>query len=109
MENDMATINAKTIVGKDFPPEEGARLADELLRRGTDFSDLEIELQGLPASLIISAFFNGFLQRVFEKSADLLPLAKQIQWNPKFDFQRENIGQWMKDFKPFVASKQQTA
>lgn len=94
-------INAKDIVGTDFPPDEGAHLADELLKRGS-LEGLTVDLRELPPSLVISAFFNGFLQFIFGRNPTMLELARRVRWEVKFDFQRENIARWMKDFKPYT-------
>lgn len=96
-------IKAKDLVGTSFPPEEGSRLATVLLdRTDVTWSKLTIDLSELPSSLLISAFFNAFLQAVFEKKPELLPTAKSIDWQLKFDFQKKNVQSWMDHFTPFT-------
>jgi hypothetical protein len=94
-------IDAKRVVGTGFPPDEGKRLADELLRQQVEWRDLEIDVTGCPPALLISAFFNGFLQEVFDRNATLLDAARKVTWDLQFTFQSENVRRWMKDFKPF--------
>ena len=91
-------IRASRIVGKKFPPEEGAELAKSLLRQDLDWDDLTVDLKGLPASLLISAFFNGFLAAITAERPELLPKAKRIYWQLDYDFQEENVARWMRGF-----------
>lgn len=94
-------INANTICGKGFPTDEGMHLADTLLERpNVDWSDLTVDVQKLPSGLLISAFFNGFLQRIYDKRSELLEKARATKWILLFPFQRENVSRWMADFKP---------
>jgi len=96
-------VNAKEIVGNGFPPDEGKRLADALLtRQDVTWNDLEIDLTACTPALLISAFFNGFLQEVFEKKKMILDDARKIKWHLQFPFQNDNVKRWMSDFKPFV-------
>ncbi len=84
-----------------FPPDAGKALADKLLSdAGTDWSDVEVDLIDNPSSALISSFFNGFLQGVVEDNPSLLPQARRVKWRLRFDFQKENVARWMKDFKP---------
>lgn len=91
-------IKASKIVRKRFPPEEGAELAKALLSRDLDWDDLTVDLKGLPASLLISAFFNGFLAIITAERPELLPKAKRICWQLDYDFQSANVARWMKGF-----------
>lgn len=105
MEAMTTTIDATQIVKRAFPPEEGAALAQTLLAKSdTDWSDLVIDLRALPSSLLISAFFNSFLQTIYQQQPTLLERARKIRWEVKFPFQRENVTDWMKKFEPFVAT-----
>lgn len=98
-------INATEIVGVGFPPDEGKKLAARLLSAdGTNWDDLEIDVTTLAPSLLISAFFNGFLQTIFDKSAPLLEQARKVRWRLRFDFQKANVEKWMKHFKPNAAA-----
>lgn len=95
------TIHARGIVGAGFPPEEGTHLADDILKRKSiDWAQLHIDLRGCPAGLLISAFFNGFLQRIVDKNPALLEKARRIHWQLDYPFQKENISRWMHGFRP---------
>jgi hypothetical protein len=93
-------VDARKHVGISFPTEEGARLADSLLQLESDWSQLSIDLRTMPAGLLISAFFNGFLQRVHEKKPELLPTARIVKWQLAHPFQEKNVREWMRDFQP---------
>lgn len=98
-------INANTLVNGGFPPEEGRQLAATLLERNDiDWSELTIDVSKCAAALLISAFFNGFLQEVYDRRSDLLGEAKGISWELQFPFQLENVKRWINDFKPYTAS-----
>ena len=92
-------IKAFDIVGQRFPPDEGAKLAKVILGRELEFEQLEVDLQGLPASLLISAFFNGFLAVISAERPELLSKAKKVKWKFDHDFQYENANRWMKGFR----------
>ncbi|MDE2807500.1 MAG: hypothetical protein OXN90_03705 [Gemmatimonadota bacterium] len=91
-------IVGSELVGNEFPPEEGARLAKTLLDRDVDWQHITVDLRGLPPSLLISAFFNGFLAAINGERPDLLQSAKKIRWVLDHDFQYENVRRWMKGF-----------
>jgi hypothetical protein len=93
---------ASEIVEAGFPPDEGERLAAKLLNAtDTNWEDLTIDLRGLPSGLLISAFFNAFLQEIYDRRPNLLKQARTIKWRVTYDFQEANIKQWMSDFAPF--------
>ena len=92
------TVIGSELVGNEFPPEEGAKLAKILIARNVDWQKLTVDLRRLPPSLLISAFFNGFLAAVNQERPDLLPIAKKISWVLDHDFQDENVRRWMKGF-----------
>lgn len=97
----MATVEAKRVVNVGFPPEEGAKLADYLIRSGdVEWEALTVDARGLPPSLLISAFFNGFLQGIFESRPGDLDRAKKVKWSVDFDFQVKNIALWVQKFRP---------
>ena len=83
----------------NFPPDEGAGLAKAILAQDLEFDQLEVDLQGLPASLLISAFFNGFLAAISKERPELLPKAKKVRWKFDHDFQYENVNRWMRGFQ----------
>jgi hypothetical protein len=97
----MVVVNARQYVGTGFPPEEGAKLAEVLMGPGYSVQGASVDLRKCPAGLLISAFFNAFLQRVHEKDPALLDAARKIHWELEYDFQKQNVARWMQDFKPF--------
>ena len=92
-------IKGREIIGIGFPPDEGAALASELLKQDLDFDHLEVDLTGLPAALLISAFFNGFLTVVSSERPEVLPKAKKIAFKFDHDFQKRNADFWMEGFE----------
>ena len=82
-------IKGREIIGIGFPPDEGAMLARELLKQDLDFDHLEVDLTGLPAALLISAFFNGFLTAISAERPEVLPKAKKISFKFDHDFQQK--------------------
>lgn len=101
----MSTIMARKLVGRGFPPEVGAQLAESIMGSGeVQWESMTIDTTGLPASLLISAFFNGFLQRVHEKDPAALEAARKVKWVLTFQFQTDNVAKWAVDFRPVDAS-----
>jgi len=98
----MTMIDGHKMVGTGFPTDEGRRLAELLLRDGTQMERLEVDLTQCDSGLLISAFFNAFLQAMHEKGADFLDKARKISWRLEFDFQRRNVSEWMQDFQPYT-------
>jgi len=102
----MPTIQSIAFSGSGFPTDEGQRLADRILSNGdVELSDLEIDLSSCEPALLISAFFNAFLQRIHVVRPDRLTAVRNVQWKLKFDFQRKNAETWMSAFKPYDATK----
>lgn len=95
----IAHIHGTTLVGHRFPPDEGGRLADHLLHRNLDWTNLQVDLTNLPPALLISGFFNGFLTAIHRKRPDLLDQAKRIDWLLDHDFQRQHVARCMKHFE----------
>lgn len=93
-------VDASKFVGNTFPTREGSKLAKALLEQHVVWNDLEVDLTHLPASLLISAFFNSFLQTLFEEDPLLVNEARQVKWHPKFPFQQRNIVSWVERFQP---------
>jgi len=105
-QNNMPTIQSIAFSGSGFPTDEGQRLADRILSNGdVELSDLEIDLSSCEPALLISAFFNAFLQRIHVVRPDRLTAVRNVQWKLKFDFQRKNAETWMSAFKPYDATK----
>ncbi|XXY51383.1 hypothetical protein WME91_09595 [Sorangium sp. So ce269] len=89
------------MVGTGLPPEEGRKLSETLLAiADISWADLEIDARGLPPDLLISAFFNGFLESVIKNRPALLRKAKRVKWRLSFQFQEENVARWMRNFRP---------
>lgn len=98
----MTTISY-TISG--WPPEAGRRLAERVLaHEPLTWSELTIDVRASSPSALLSGFFNGFLQHVFEGSPGDLDAARSVRWRLTYDFQRENAARWMKDFEPQTAA-----
>ena len=97
----MTKIDATKHVRSGFPTDEGAAFASSLLDApDIDWNSLEIDVRALPASLLISAFLNAFLQKVADDRPDLLDAARAIKWVCKFDFQTDNLKTWVQQFTP---------
>lgn len=102
-------FRARDVIGAGLPGEQGARLAEVLLRRPLwgpsrlDWSDLTIDATCIHPSVLISAFFLAFLQKIGESDAisgdGLLDSARNIKWELEHDFQRENVGRWMENLE----------
>ncbi len=91
-------IKGTEFIGNRFPPEEGSEFARALLKKDLDWDQLAIDLKGLPASLLISSFFNGFLTTIATERSELLAKARKIRWEFDHDFQYENSTRWIKWF-----------
>jgi len=94
-------IRAIDRVGSGFPPDEGERLAETLISDNRlNWDALDIDLRGCPAGLLISAFFNAFLQKIHEDASEHFEQAKAIKWQTDFPFQEKNVAEWIARFKP---------
>ncbi|MDZ4684639.1 MAG: hypothetical protein SH850_06070 [Planctomycetaceae bacterium] len=97
----MTALNARTIVGTGFPTDEGRKLAKHLLSNPPGpLDELDIDLRSCSPVLLISAFFNGFLQQVYESAPQMLDAAKAVSWGLKHKFQQDNVARWMQEFRP---------
>jgi hypothetical protein len=95
-------LHAVEVLNSGYPPDEGKRLALHLLKQpDVDWENLLIDLHKLPVELLISPFFNAFLQTVHDERPELLDKARAVRWDAEFDFQDENIRSWMTEFHPF--------
>jgi hypothetical protein len=97
----MSTIlDARNYVGAGSPAENGAHLAEDVLRRDpSTWTDLVIDARGCPPEYLNSAFFNAFWQRIAEKRPKQLNKAKAIPWEFTHDFQRVAYDYVRKNFK----------
>lgn len=95
------TIIAIDHLESKAPGDEGARLADLLLDEGDDLCEFAVDLRAIKPALLISVFFNAFLQRIFDRLPESLPNARQVTWVVPYEFQRRHIKRLMSDFSPF--------
>lgn len=94
-------VDAAKVVSKGFPTDEGKVLARHVLKEsGNQLTGLTIDLTDCQSAMLISAFFNSFLQHIYDTDHTLLSDAKKTNWVLKFDFQREKVHGWMNDFSP---------
>lgn len=96
----MPEINASEVVGTGFPTDEGKKLAEQILAGHDNLDGLTVDVSNCADTLLISAFFNAFLQHVSDQAKEKLEAARKITWVALFSFQNENIETWMKDFQP---------
>lgn len=99
----MIEINASDFVGTGFPTDEGKNFAIKILESQKSLDRISVDVSGCAPALLISAFFNAFLQHIFEESEENLDMARTIEWNTLFPFQIANIARWVSDFKPHVS------
>ena len=99
MKNNVVALD---LIGTGFPPNEGEHLAQRLLRTRDeiDWKNLTVDLRECQAGMLISAFFNSFLQHIHEESPELLKDARSITWTTDFEFQAEKIRDWVEHFRP---------
>lgn len=96
------TLKASRVIGRGFPTDEGERLARYLLSNtDADWAKMAIDLTDCDSGLLISAFFNAFLQAIHDQAPEHLDDARSVDWNLEFGFQRENVAEWMADFQPY--------
>ena len=97
----MTVIDGNRMIGTGFPPDEGVRLAVNLLSKtDLDWTELTIDLTRGDAAMLISAFFNSFLQTIYEQATERFDEARKIQWTLKYQFQNESVREWICDFEP---------
>ena len=101
----MLRVDAKKIIGRVRSPVDveavGRRLADEILSHD-DLREVEVDLRGLPAGLLISAFFRSFLQRFDDASSAKYKAARGFKWLADHDFQLKNVELAIKSFLPAI-------
>ena len=97
----MTQIDATEYVSDGFPPDEGKRLAEALLRQnGLDWESVVIDLTKCPSGLLITAFANSFLQYIYERYPNVLPAARKVHWQLKFPFQEDIFKKCTENFSP---------
>lgn len=98
----MSPVAAAEIVrSSGFPPKGGQDLALRMLESvPPPWDEREVELRGSPPEMLIGPFFFAFLQTVHEVRPELLATARKIRWLLDHDFQRENVADWMRTFRP---------
>lgn len=95
----MKTIDGNRMIGVGLPQKEGIRLAENLINLDLDWNDLEIDMRRVDAAMLISPFFNSFLQTIYEKN--LFENVRRIKWNMEFNFQQESVLEWIRIFEPY--------
>ena len=96
------SIEVRKYVGSGFPPDEGEKLANILLKEDT-WDGLTLDVRGCQNGVLISSFVNAFLQRIADRQQDRLPAARKLEWTTAFEFQSENIRTWVERFEPAPA------
>lgn len=99
---DFKWIDATQHIKDGLPYGAGGNLAKAILDMdlsSEDWEKLVIDITKLPTELVISSFFNAFLQMISDHDQSLLDLAKETGWYANFDFQYSNILRWMEEFK----------
>lgn len=105
----MTILNAKNIIGTGLPHEDGRKLAQYIFDNLSIKKEFNINLSDCKPKLLISAFFNTFLQTIYDNNSSLLDSARQINWILKYDFQKKNVSRWMINFKPELKMNNKTA
>jgi hypothetical protein len=101
--DDFEWIDAIEYIKDGLPYGAGGNLAKAILDMDLspeDWGRLVVDITKLPTELVISSFFNAFLQMISDHDQNLLDLAKETGWYANFDFQYDNILRWMEEFKP---------
>lgn len=96
-------IRASLYITDGLPYGAGGNLAKAILDKGLareEWDNLVIDIQGIPSGMLISAFFNSFLQMIADHDQGYLESVKGALWLTDFAFQSENIERWMEDFEP---------
>lgn len=98
-------LKASKHVGNGFPPEEGKKLAEALIKInrihwnnndgvvGPRWS-INIDLHRLPAAMLISSFFREFYHHLLQENPVLFAKARDFTWYTDHDFQLDNIKLW---------------
>ena len=103
IKEDFKWIDASKYIKDGLPYGAGGNLAKALLDlhlTRKDWDSLVIDVTSLPTDLVISSFFNAFLQMISDHDSNLLDLVKNSAWMANYDFQYQNIERWMEEFKP---------
>ena len=87
---------------KDGPPSaEGGRLAAALLSRDdVDWSDITVDLRGMPYELLNISFFYGFLQQVAGARSEILERARKVKWTLSHQGLEESVAAYVARFRP---------
>ena len=94
------TVKAVQHITQRFPAEAGSELADVILDPANEYDyeseDFTVNLQGLTAEILISAYFGSLMTKLHEKSVQLaIHAASSWNWLTQHEFQQENISRWM--------------
>ena len=97
----MITITAIELwTGAGTPGDFGRTLAERVLTQPGGRTDVLMDLQGLPAALLIGNLFSGYLQHIHDEAPPLLEAARGTKWVTDFDFQLQTASGMMRDFIP---------
>jgi hypothetical protein len=100
-------FQATPYIGRGLPNEEGRRIALVLLHQYPESLPAIVDLRGCLPGLMISGFFNGFLQQVHESAPTKLEQARQLQWrlDEHLSWCQCRISQWVRAFQPYPPSE----
>ena len=94
-------IKAGNHLGYRLPSINGTSLADAVMKvTDAPWSDILIDARGCPPSLLTSAFYNSFFQRIHEEQPLRLEEARSILWDLDYDFQRDSHEYMRTHFEP---------
>lgn len=97
-------LRAKQHIKAGWATTEGRSLAQAALAREEPLDALTIDMGGCPNSLMISPFFNAFLQAIFDQRGEAgLMQAKSIKWKAEFPFQLDLISDWVGHFEKLAS------
>jgi hypothetical protein len=85
-------FRATRLIDSLCPPDEaGKKFANDLLDEKLKWKNLTIQLTGVPAWVLISAFWLRFAREMKEQAPILYPDVLNIKWICDHDFQEDEI------------------
>lgn len=94
------SILAIEAMSSKHPNECGKQLAEFILNKpNIIWSHLTIDLRDVPSDKIISAFIVSFYDTVVKNNPNIKKFLLFIEWQTKFDFQKDNIRTWLRALK----------
>lgn len=73
------------------PEKAGVKFAESLLNEKLDWRDLTIQITGVPARMLISAFWFSFFDTMKAEAPPLYPDVENISWVCDHEFQEDLI------------------